>query len=283
MILGLSLIVGCGAWSASESARRAALDADYQSSSTHDVATEATSETSTAAFQQPSRRIIYDAEVTVVVSDFSAAERAITKLVKDHSGYLADVSIDRATGEQRSGRWKARIPVDRFDAFLEAVADLGVPTSRRQTAQDVTEEYVDLEARIANKKRLEERILDLLNASSGEIKDVIEVEQELARVRGEIEQMEGRLRYLTNLTDLTTVTITAREERDYVPPQAPTFAGRAQSAWSNSILALRDSGANLLVGLIYGAPWLAVLVVLFAPLIWIARSLGKRRRRSRAV
>ena len=194
LLTGFLLLVGCGAWSASESPREAAqiaaLDADYQSASTDDAASDATSDTSTAALQQPSRKIIYDAEVTVVVNDFAAAEKAIARLVTDHGGYLADVSIDRAAGEQRSGRWKARIPVDRFDAFLEAVADLGVPTSRRQTAQDVTEEYVDLEARISNKKRLEERILDLLNASSGEIKDI-------SHLLFGVEAPNAGLRYIT--------------------------------------------------------------------------------------
>jgi hypothetical protein len=230
-----------------------------------------------AAFQQASRRIIYDAEITVIVTDFSAAEQGIARLVKDHGGYLADVAIDRASGEWRSGHWVARIPVDRFDSFLEEVADLGVPTSRRQNAQDVTEEYVDLEARIANAKRLEERILSLLNQSTGEIKDVIEVEHELSRIRGEVEQMQGRLKYLTNRTDMTTVTITAREERDYVPPQAPTLSGRATTAWSDSLLALKNVGADLLVSLIYAAPWLAVLTVILLPLVWIARLLYKRR------
>ena len=77
----------------------------------------------------------------------------------------------------------ARIPVDRFEAFLEGVARLGVPESRQQTAQDVTEEFVDLNARIANKKRLEERILKLLQDSEGKIKDIIEVEGELEAPR----------------------------------------------------------------------------------------------------
>jgi hypothetical protein len=280
LVCCLVLSIGCGVQSARESARRAAEDADFaHGADAAGAAREAAPAAhAAAAIPKASRKIIYDAEITVVVSDFAVTEQGIARLVRDHGGYLADVAIDRASGERRSGRWVARIPVDRFDTFLEAIADLGVPTSRRQTAQDVTEEYVDLEARIANAKRLEERILELLSQSSGEIKDVIEVERELARVRGEVEQMEGRLKYLANRTEMATVTITAREEHDYVPPQSPTFAGRADTAWSNSLLALKTFAQDLSISAIYAAPWLAVLLVVVLPVAWILRQARRRRR-----
>ncbi len=83
----------------------------------------------------------------------------------------------------------------------------------------MTEQYIDLTARLKNKRRLEERILKLLEDQTAEIKDVIEVESQLGRVREEIEVLEGRLRYLTDQIDLTTVTITVREDRSYTPAQ----------------------------------------------------------------
>ena len=135
----------------------------------------------------------------------------------------------------------------------------------------MTEEYVDLEARIANKQRLEKRILELLEDSDGKITDIIEVERELARVRGEIEQMEGRLRYLTNRTKLTTVAIVAREQRDYVPPEAPTFLGRTRQAWDNSLLSLRNFGEDLAVVVVLAFPWLLTLSVFVLPTLWYAR------------
>ena len=165
------------------------------------------------------RKIIYEADISLIVKDVSAVETQISALLQQHDGYVAESTIDRTQGEQLSGRWRVRIPVEQFDTFLDEISKLGVAESRHQTAQDVTEEFVDLEAQISNKKKLEERIVKLVEDSTGEIKDVIEVERELARVRGEIEQMEGRLRFLTNRTELTTVSIVAREVQDYVPPQ----------------------------------------------------------------
>ena len=225
------------------------------------------------------RRIVYEAQMTLVVDDLPKTEEELTSLVQEKGGYFADASVDRQQGERLSGRWQVRIPVAQFEAFLDAVSKLGVPEVRRQTAQDVTEEFVDLKARIANKKRLEDRIVELLDTNDGKIKDVIEVERELARVRSEIEQMEGRLRYLTDRTEMTTVTITAREERDYVPPKAPTFGSRISGAWSGSLLALRKFGENFVVAIVYLGPWLVIGGVLFVPPVWwiYKRSNGKAR------
>jgi hypothetical protein len=94
------------------------------------------------------RRIIYEAEITLVVKDVSAVETQISALLKQSGGYVAESMVDRTQGEELTGRWKVRIPVEHFDTFLDSVSKLGVPENRHQTAQDVTEEFVDLEAQI---------------------------------------------------------------------------------------------------------------------------------------
>jgi hypothetical protein len=226
------------------------------------------------------RKIIYEAEIDLVARDVSVLEEAIPRLVKEYGGYLAEVAIDRTTGEHRSGRWRARIPVEKFEDLLDAVAKLGSPLRRGQTAEDVTEQFVDLEARLRSKKMLEQRILELLKDSDAKIKDVIEVERELARVRSEVEQMEGRLRYLVNRTSLTTVLISAREQSDYLPPQSETFLARTGQAWSNSLYSLQRCGEVLAVAVISAVPWIILLVVILAPPIWYIRRRGARRSRN---
>lgn len=217
------------------------------------------------------RRIIYDADVSLVVNDMAVTETQIASLLKKSDGYVAEASVDRREGEHLTGRWRVRVPVAQFETFLDAVSKLGVAESRKQTAQDVTEEYVDLEAQITNKKRLEERIVALLKESTGKINEIIEVERELGRVRGEIEQMEGRLRLLTNRTDFTTVSITARVEENYVPPAAPTFPNRIARAWVLSLDALRVFSEQLAVAIVYATPWIAILSVAAIPAFLIAR------------
>jgi hypothetical protein len=236
-----------------------------------------------AAFQPPQvspRRIIFDADIRLVVKKVADAETEINKYLKQVDGYVAEASVDRTQGEELTGRWKVRVPVNKFDSFLDEVAKLGVAENRRQTAQDVTEEYVDLEAQIANKKRLEERIVALLKDATGKIKDVLEVENQLSRVRGEIEQLEGRLRYLTNRTDFTTVSISAREEENYVPPAAPTFTNRIAQAWTGSVFALRTFAEQMAISAVYAFPWLAVAVAIAIPAFYYVRKRATRTAQS---
>jgi hypothetical protein len=277
VILLAAALLGCGQqYSAGDASRKAAPRSEAQTliSDAHTGSSVSRVNAQFVNLQQPAdaaRRIIYEAEINLVVKDVNEVESKIAALLKEHQGYVAESSIDRTQGEELAGRWRVRIPVEYFDAFLDAVAKLGVPESRKQTAQDVTEEFVDLEAQISNKKKLEERIVELVNNQNGEIKDVIEVERELGRVRGEIEQMEGRLRYLTNRAELTTVTIVAREVDDYVPPQAPSFANQIRRAWTNSLKSLQHFGQRAVVAAVYALPWIFVLGAVLVPGLWYAR------------
>ena len=227
-------------------------------------------------FQPVERKIIYTADIRLVVDDFADCSSEITRLTESMGGYLAAENLDKSHGERRSGSWTARIPVDKYRTFLERVAEMGVLESQNQNAQDVTEEYVDVTARIANKKKLETRIIELLQRKDAQLKSVIEVENELARVRGEIERLEGRMRYLQNKTSLTTVTINIREEKNYVPPTAPTFGQQISNSWTSSISALIEFGKRTVIFVAAVTPW-AILALFVASLIWITIKITRRR------
>lgn len=217
------------------------------------------------------RKIIYEATVQLLTEDFTQLERQIQSLVQQHGGYLTDVVIDRTQGQPLVGHWTARLPVDRYSAFLSQVSQLGVASQFNQAAQDVTQEYVDLESRIRNQKHLESRIVELIRQSNSSIKEVIEIEKELARVRGDMEVMEGRMRYLANRTALTTVTIHGTEEKRYVPPQAPAFTKRVREAWFSSLESLRRLGEELAIAATATLPWLVMIALLVLPCVWVLR------------
>ncbi len=202
------------------------------------------------------RKIIYEATISLVVEDFEAASQDILLLVEKYQGYLGETAVDRTQGSFRTGRWIVRIPVEKFSDCLAELAEIGVAERQGQTALDVTMEYLDVEARIKTKKELEKRILDLLADRSGKLQDVIAAEQELARVRSDIESMEGRLRYLQNRTSFSTVTIDVREEKDYVPPKAPTVGDRIAMVWTRSWDSLKDAGIGLVLAGVAFAPWI---------------------------
>ena len=204
------------------------------------------------------RKIIYDTKIGLVVEDYTSFENQLPLLVSKHGGFIASNKTDRRYNDQQSGTWVVRLPVDQYADFLTGVDSLGFAESRTENAQDVTEEYVDLTARIKNKKQLETRVLEMLENQEGPLKDVLEIERELSRIREAVERMEGRIRFLQDRTSLATITIKCREQKEYQPAQAPTLASRMNQSWSNSILALQRGGENFLVALIGSIPWLVV-------------------------
>lgn len=229
--------------------------------------------------QSIARQIIYTATLQLVVRDFEKAREEIQTLLTQFDGYVAESNVGSRAGSVRTGRWVVRIPVSHYQPFLDSLGDVGIPENLTQKAQDVTQEFIDLTARIANQRHLEDRLVKLLEERSGDLKQAIEVERELARVRGEIETMQGRLRFLKNQTSLSTVTITVREEQNYVPPQAPSFGGRIAGVWFSSLRALQQFGEALVLVAVAMAPWLAILAVV----VVAGRGLWKWRRAVTAV
>ena len=122
------------------------------------------------------RKIIYRAEVDLVVEQFDPVPEGIEKLVQQHQGFIATSNLTGAPGTPRSGRWTVRVPVTGFVEFLAAVRQLGEPRSIRSTSDDVSAEFYDVEARIRNKRQEEERLLKLLAEATGKLEEVLTVE-----------------------------------------------------------------------------------------------------------
>ena len=228
------------------------------------------------------RKIIYVTEIRLVLKEtsFEDFEKDIAKLIKDNSAYQSEVTFNRNRGERRTGRWVVRVPVNLYQAFLVGVKDLGVPEEVQESASDVTAEYVDLVARMANQKRLEQRILSVLDEVQRKISDVLEVEKQLARVRETIERLEGKMRYIKDRVSMTTVTVHVREDEDYQPPQALSFGGSIVDVWQNSIDAMIAFSKGVVLALVAIAPWLVVVMLVGYVLYRLLRRIGVRRRES---
>jgi hypothetical protein len=224
----------------------------------------------------PARKIVYNADIDIVVDDFAKAEAALMKLVDENNGYLSSADVNGSPGKQRSGTWKVRVPVERFRAFLDSVSKLGELQRRQANSQDVTEEYYDLEARIKNKKVEEARLLKHLEESTGKLKEILDVEREISRVREEVERQEGRLRLLENLSSLTTVSIVFHEREGYIPPEAPSFGTQIARTFFHSFESLVDFGKAIVIAVVAISPWLPVLFVVGLILLLIVRRVRLR-------
>lgn len=222
------------------------------------------------------RKIIYTADVELVVEEFNSIPSKVETLVEEFEGYVAGSTVTGAPGRPRSGQWTIRVPVRRYGKFLTAVQKLGEVHRVSSDSKDVSEEYYDLEARIGNKEKQETRLLELLADATGKLEEVLSVERELARVREEIERMEGRVRVLNDLTSLTTVELTINEIKDYVPEEAPTYATRVRRAFEGSVDLLVSAAVELSIVVIAVLPWLGVLLIPATVIILLVR---RHRRR----
>jgi uncharacterized protein DUF4349 len=218
-----------------------------------------------------SRKIVYNAEVDLAADNLTTAEGNLRGLVRAHQGFLAEADITGAPGAPRQGRWKVRVPAGRFDAFMAEVVRLGELQRIHSDSEDVTEEYYDLEARLSNKRVEEQRLLKHLRDSTARLQDILAVERELSRVREEVERLQGRLRQLGDLTELSTVTVTINEIKDYVPAERTTFIAQVGRTFIASLGLLRDTAQGLALVLVALLPWLAVVLLVAVPVWWVFR------------
>ena len=269
------LLTGCGAQNLSDSAisesdvsasaasGAAPAPAPAPSESGQDKSAPNSVGASGQAVASTQRKIIYTAIVDLVVENLTNGQTKLLNLVKANQGYVADTNVGGASGEQRTGTWKVRVPVENYEAFMAGAARLGELQSSNSSSQDVTAEYYDVAARIKNKQVEEARLQELLKRATDKLSEILQVEKELSRVRGEIEQLQGRIRVLANLSSLTTITITMREIKDYVPPAPPTFSTEIARQFNGSLSVMRAAGKGLVLLGAALLPWLPFAIVGF--------------------
>ncbi|GEM_PF-896194 len=221
------------------------------------------------------RKIIYTTKLEFTVADLLATSAGLKAMVEKNQGYVASEQTDLNDRQFPTGTWVVRIPIQNYSDFLASAGSLGCLNHQSSTTKEITDEFVDMQARIVNAKRLEERILKLLERSSDRLAEVIEVENELSRVREIIERLEGRLRYLSDATDLTTITISADQEKDYLPATAATFSQRIRMRWEYS-LTVTTNYVQIFVLIIVGLFPSALVLAMLSPLFWAVYLLRRR-------
>jgi hypothetical protein len=216
---------------------------------------------------RPDRYLIRNATLTLEVRDARHASRVLIAAVGPARGYVAESheSVDELG--RRSVVITVRVPAGRFDGSLAQVEGLGKVLDKQVTAEDVTEEFVDSQARLANLQQTEQRLRDHLT-HTGRLSDILLVERELTRVRGEIEQLQGRLRYLSHRIAYSTLAVTLTEAprpQPVVPPQSYS-SGKVLSDAMRSLVAFGQTVWS-------GAIWIAVWGVVWVPVAlagWVA-------------
>jgi hypothetical protein len=201
----------------------------------------------TAAFDPASRLIVRTGQASIEVDSLNPSMAELRRIVQRVGGFVADASVQSGRNQIRSATLQVKVPSDRFDDLTAGLEPLGRLQFVNVGAQDVSEEFVDLTARVENGRRLEDRLVELLRTRTGKLQDVLTVERELARIREEIERMEGRLRFLKSSAQLSTLSINLFEPAPLVAshPGHSVIAEAFKTAWRNFVGVLAGAIASL--------------------------------------
>src|SRR5882762_2600996 len=207
-----------------------------------------------------SNMLIRTATASIEVDSLEIAVAQVKQLAAQFGGYVANSGIEAGQKRLRNATLEVKVPATRFDDALSGLTPIGKLESVNVSAEDVGEEYVDVDARMENARRLKRRLIDLLGTRTGKLKDVLAVETELARVREEIERYEGRMWYLKAHTATSTISVTVHEPIPVVGSAGHSVMGEAfTQAWRNFVvllsLAVQSLGVVLPLGFIAAVAW----------------------------
>ena len=189
-----------------------------------------------------SAKIIYTANLTLESKDYDAARAALDEALADADGYMESSNESTYTGSSRSLSLTLRVPQEHYASFLAAAAQAGNLVNRSEKAEDVTSQYVDLEARLANLKAQRTRLQEL-QASADSLSDLLEIESSLSDVQYQLESYQSQLDWYSDQVQQCTVYIDLNEVQTYTPADEGFFSriGTAfTSGWGNFVNGLQQ-------------------------------------------
>jgi hypothetical protein len=213
------------------------------------------------------RVVIYNGYVSLEAKDIEGTLQRIRTMAEGSGGYVA--SSSRSTyGEQERAGMTIRVPKDKFQTTIQQVETYGKVLDESTNSDDVTQQYIDVKARLSNFQRQEERLREILNMAKT-VEEILKVETELGRIRGEIDSLQGQIDYLEDNAEMSLITIT-------LTGPAPPFTPSGMN-WSETFAIAISGFFTVLRGMIILVASLAPVIVVAVPVYYVYR----RRKRSR--
>lgn len=257
IVILLAGLVGCGGASKTESIRPAAAPAAKSNVAVPPSA--GASNDGKQPVAATTRKVIETAQVSLESRDLAATEARAFDLLTKRQGKVDSSNVTLDSNGRRNGNYTLRVPAGQLRDYvneLAAIPDV-VVRQRNLAAQDVTEEFVDISARLENMQRHETRLREIL-AKANTVDEILKVEKELASVRGQIESTTGRIKALTGRIDLSTVSLRISE---ITAITETNFGGKLLAIIRDSWVAAGDVVLYLVATVIVLSP-LAILIVI---------------------
>lgn len=158
------------------------------------------------------QKIIKTENLDLIVDSTEEGANVAQNVAEKYEGYVSSVSIREMTDGTKSGTVIIRVPVASFESAAQEIKDVALVVERETIAtEDVTEQYIDIAARLSNAQAQEKRYIEILDKADT-VEDMLSIEQALWSVRATIESYQGQLNYLDSQTDFSTITVNLSEE-----------------------------------------------------------------------
>jgi Domain of unknown function (DUF4349) len=222
------------------------------------------------------------AGLTLTTSEFEKTRASLEEILKRYHGYLGDLKVSAPADAGRSLTATLRIPALQLDAAMAELKTLGRMENEAQDGEEVTQQYVDLEARLKNSQHTEQRLVQMLAQRTGKLQDVLKVELEIDRVRGEIEQMQAEKKELSKRVSFATLSMIINEEYHAKLQAAPPSTGSrfhnaAVEGYNTVVEGLIDVGLFLFSA---GPSLLLWAAILFFPARWAWKKVREKTRQA---
>jgi len=230
----------------------------------------ATDGTKASSLPKTSRKVIRNAELAIEVASPAAAEVTVSRLVERLGGYIAsserEVVADEGQRSEARVSLSLRVPAERLEEALREIKRLAVGAETEKIgSEDVTDEYIDVNARITNQRHLEQQLVSIL-AQANNVDGALKVHHELTDVRTEIDRLEGRKRFLESETSLAKIALSLAPRRPVVTATSRGFGADVRRAAADAVavgagvvtFAIRAAGVMLPLALMFGLPALGV-------------------------
>ncbi len=215
---------------------------------------------STEARRTDSAKIIYTANLSLESKDYDSAVAALNAALSDADGYMESSNESTYSGSSRTLSLTLRVPQDNYQSFLTAAAEAGNLVNKSEQADDVTSQYIDLEARISNLTAQRTRLQEL-QANAETLSDLLDIESSLSDVQYQLESYQSQLDWYAQQVECCTVYVSLSEVKEYTPVEegfGERVASSFRNGWSNFIAGAQQ----LVVWLILAWPLLILLAVL---------------------
>ena len=216
--------------------------------------------------------------LSIVVKDFPASRASLDAILSRHHGYSAQLDVNTEENAARTLQASLRIPAPELAGAIGDLKSLGRVENETQGGEEVSQQHADLVARLKNSRETERRLQAILTERTGKISDVLAVEQEIARVRLEIEQMEAQQKSLEHRVDFATVNLNLNEEYKANLVLPPLSAGTRLH--NGLVEGYRNASETILGIILFFAEYALTLVIWILILLVPAVFLWRRFRRA---